>query len=176
MINLLPPQYKKEFFKEENRRIALILGLLVLSFFLSLALILFSIKIHISGKAEAQKILVDLEQTELSQVKHLEEKLNSVNQDFSKLDSFYQAQFRLTEFLERIPKIIPEGIYLTSFSYQRNPLQVNLTGFSPTVEALFDFKNNLEGQEDFKEVRFPSAVWVKLVDINWSCSFKMNRP
>ena len=173
MINLLPPQYKKELLTEENWKLTLILGILVLIFLLSLVLILFAIKIQVAGQVEVQKILVNLEEKEFSHLKDLEEKLNSINQTLSKLDSFYQGQFRLTEFLERIPEIIPEGIYLTSLSYQKVPAQVSLTGFSPTIGSLFNFKNNLEEQEDFKEVTFPTAIWAKLVDINFTVTFKI---
>lgn len=171
MINLLSPQQKQELLEEERIKLILILEILLLVFLIFLSLILFSIKIYISGQAEYQKILANLGEKEFSQSEALKEKLNSINQDLSKIDSFYQGQFNLTEFLERISKIIPEGIYLNSFSYQKDASQITLSGFSPTVEVLVDFKENLEKQKDFKEIRFPPAVWIKLVDIDFEVTF-----
>ncbi|MCJ7786600.1 PilN domain-containing protein [Patescibacteria group bacterium] len=176
MINLLPPQQKRDLLGEERFKLILILGILLLVFLILLSLILLSIKIYISGQAEYQKILANLEEKELPQrFNALKEKLNSINQDLSKIDSFYQGQFNLTEFLERISKIIPEGIYLNSFSYQKDTSQITLSGFSPTVEVLVDFKENLEKQKDFKEIRFPPVVWIKLVDIDFDLTFKITK-
>lgn len=175
MINLLPPQQKRDLLGEERFKLILILGILLLVFLILLSLILLSIKIYISGQAESQKILANLGEKELPQFKALKEKLNSINQDLSKVDSFYQGQFYLTEFLERISNITPEGIYLKSFSYQKGTSQITFSGFSPTVEVLVDFKENLEKQKDFKEIRFPPAVWIKLVDIDFEVTFQITK-
>lgn len=175
MINLLPPQQKQELLGEERFKLILILEILFLVFLILLSLILLSIKIYISGQSDFQKILANLGEKELSQSKALKEKLNSINQDLSKIDSFYERQFNLTEFLERISKIIPEEIYLKSFSYQKDTSQITISGFSPTVEVLVDFKESLEKQEDFKEIHFPSDVWIKLVDIDFDLTFKITQ-
>jgi len=173
MINLLPPQQKRELLEEDNWRLTLILGILIFSSFLCLTLILFSIKIYISGQAESQKIFVELKEKEFSQIKSLEDKLKSTNQELSKLELFYETQFRLTEFLERISKILPSGIYLNSFSYRKDTSQVTLSGFAERVESLVDLKNKLEQEKDFKEVRFPSDVWIKLANIDFNVSFQL---
>ncbi|MBL7150149.1 MAG: PilN domain-containing protein [Candidatus Pacebacteria bacterium] len=173
MINLLPPQQKRDLLREERFKLILILGILLLIFLILFSLILLSIKIYISGQAESQKSLANLGEKELPQFNALKEKLNSINQDLSKVDSFYEGQFHLTEFLERISKITPEGIYLKSFSYQKDTSQITFSGFSPTVEVLVDFKENLEKQENFKEIRFSPTAWIKLVDIDFDVTFKI---
>jgi len=175
MINLLPPQQKRELLGEERFKLILILGILLLVFLVLLFLILLSIKIYISGQADYQKILANLGEKELPQFKALKGELNSINQDLSKVDSFYQGQFHLTEFLQRISEITPEGIYLKSFSYQKSTSQITFSGFSPTVEILVSFKENLEKQENFKEIRFSPAAWVKLVDIDFDVTFKITK-
>jgi len=174
MINLLSPQQKRELLEEERFRLILILGILFLVFLILLSLILLSINIYILGQAEFQKILASSEKKEFPQrFKTLKEELTLINQDLSKVDSFYQSQFQLTEFLKRISEIIPEGVYLKSFSYQKGNSQITFSGFSPTVGALVDFKDNLEKQKDFKEIRFPPAVWIKLTDIDFEVNFKI---
>lgn len=173
MINLLPPQYKEELKREENFNLVFVLEILFLAFSISLALILFSIRIHLAGLIEEQKIFYDSKNKELSQIKSVEAELNSINEKLVKVDSFYKEQFELPDFLERISKLLPPGIYLNSFSYEKQEKKINLSGFSPTVEFLLDFKDNLESQEDFKEVVFPPTVWLQLKNIDFNTSFKI---
>jgi len=48
---------------------------------------------------------------------------------------------------------------------------VSLSGFAPTTETLFEFKENLEKEASFKEVCFPPTNWVNLTDIDFSVTF-----
>lgn len=173
MINLLPPKYKEDLRGEENLNLVFVLGILFLAFFLCLALVLFSIKVRIAGAVETQKIFFDFKNKEFSQIKSVEERLNLINRELSSLDSFYQNQFDLTDFLGRISELLPQGLYLNSLSYQKEGQKINLSGFSPTVELLLDFKNNLERQKDFKDVYFPTAIWLESVNINFNTSLKI---
>ena len=173
MINLLPPKYKEELKREENFNLVFILEILFLAFAISLTLILFSIKISLAGLIEEQKIFYETKDKEFSQLKPVEAELNSINKTLAEADSFYKEQFELTDFLERISKLLPPGIYLTSFSYQEGK-KINLSGFSPTVEQLLEFKNILEKQTDFKEIVFPTTVWLQLKNIDFNISFKIS--
>ncbi|MFC1663786.1 hypothetical protein ACFL0A_01535 [Patescibacteria group bacterium] len=182
MINLLPPQEKKELLEEENYRLVLVLGVLILFFLISLALVLFSIKIYISGQVEVQKIIFSEADREFrqSEIQNFQEKINSTNLTFSKLNSFYQEKFYFTETLVRISKTLPVGTYLTNFSF--TPLatkelrgQVSLTGFCPNREVLFELKENLENEKDFQEIYFPPENWVKSANIDFGVSFKIKK-
>lgn len=157
MINLLPPQQKEELLEEEKYNLVLTLGILFLIFLISLILILFSIKIFISGETEAQKILFSGEEKKFkeSQIQNLEEKINISNQTLSRLSLFYQTQLNLTEILEKISGTLPSGTYLTNLNFsllttpaegetQKYLAQISLTGFSPTREILLEFKKALE--------------------------------
>ena len=173
MINLLPPQYKAEFKKEENWKLTLILSLLFIIFLICLTLILFSIKIFISGQLEAQKILLLQEEKkfEESQIQNLEEKIATSNQTIFKLDSFYQGQISLAGILEKIFETLPSDVYLTTLDF--NLGQFSLFGYSPTREILLEFKENLEKEELFEEIYFPPSNWVKPSDIDFSVNFKI---
>lgn len=173
MINLLPLKYKEALRREENLRVVFVLEILLAAFLISFALILFAIKIHIAGKVEAQKIFVELKNKEFSGAKPVEEKLNLINKKISGLESFYQNQFDLTDFLGRISELLPEGVYLNSFSYQKEGRQINLSGFAPTVNALLEFKNNLEKQKDFNGVYFPATIWMQSLSIDFNAGFKI---
>jgi Tfp pilus assembly protein PilN len=177
MINLLPPQQKEELLEEERYNLVLILGILFLIFLICLILILFSIKISISGQLEAQKILLSQEEERFkgTQTQNLEEKIISSNQILSKLSSFYSRQISLTEVLEKISQSLPSGAYLTNFNFNSENNQVSLSGFSPSREILLEFKKNLEKEENFQEIYFPPSNWVKPTDIDFVVNFKIKK-
>ncbi|MBZ9572049.1 PilN domain-containing protein [Patescibacteria group bacterium] len=175
MINLLPPKEKTDLIQEENWKLVLILGILVLISLFCLASILFAIKINISGKVEFQKTLVDREEKKFKtfEIEALREKITSANQDLSKLNSFYQSQTNLTEILEKISGVFPEGMYLNSLSYQKETSQISLSGFAQNRETLFDFKKNLEKEKRVSEIYFPPQNWVKPTEIDFQVNFKI---
>jgi len=180
MINLLPLREKKEIEMEENWKIVLILGFSVLVFLFSLFLILFSIKIHISNKTAAQKILLEQKEAELKtpQMQRLEEKIKQSNLIFAELKSFYQQAPNLTEAIERISKALPQGVNLTNLSLtsqlpERQELECRLLGFSSSREVLVEFKENLEKDNNFKNVYFPPINWIKPIDIDFTATFQI---
>ena len=89
MINLLPPEQKEELLLREQKNLILILGILFLSFLISLSLILLSIKISLSGDLEIQKITLEERGKEVSFNRELEEKIKNSNRVFSDLNSFF---------------------------------------------------------------------------------------
>lgn len=173
MINLLPPKYKEELKNERNITLVFILEILLLTFFLSLSLVLFAIRINIQGLVDEQNVSLESKNKEVSQLAALEKKSASLNKELSNLEVFYKNRLDLTDFLERVSRLSPEGMYLNSFSYQKDLKQINLSGFAPTVGSLLEFKENLENQKEFKEINFPTAVWLQSINIDFNVSFKV---
>jgi len=182
MINLLPPKEKEEILQEENWKLLMILGTLLLFFLISLLLILFSIKIFVTGEVEAQKILFAEREKEFknTQMQNLQNNLTAFNKKLSQLDSFYQNQSYSSEILEEISKTLPPGVYLNNLSIvpqggKEGGFVCNLSGFSPDRQTLLDLKESLEKEKNFQEVYFPSSNWVKPADINFTISFKVKQ-
>jgi len=177
MINILPPKEKERIRAKEKKKIALILELLGFVFLLCLVLALFSIEIYVSGRTEAARIILEQERGEFeaSEIKDFSEKIRLANESFSNLESFYENQIKLTKVLEEISETLPEGIYLSSLSYQKNNSQVSLLGFAETREALFEFKENLEKEEDFVGIFFPPSSWIKSTNIDFNSRFKIKK-
>lgn len=175
MINLLSPKYKMEIRQEENRKLVLILSSLFLIFLIALFLILFSVKIYIQGQLESLKVLVKLEEKTLQipETQELKGKISISNQNISKLNSFYKTRFCLIELFEKIYQTLPSGIYLTAFSWQKGTSQIGLSGFVPTRDILFEFKKNLEKQEEFGEINFPPQNWIEPTNINFIVTFQL---
>ena len=146
----------------------------------TLSLILFSVRIYVSGQAESQRILLSLEQqkSKTLEAQNIEREINLINQNLSNLSSFYDRQPNLTELLGKISHIISADMYLNSMSLKPNGgdgdrFQVLLTGYSPTREILLDFKKKLEVEPSFQGIYFPPSNWVKPVDINFSAIFEV---
>jgi len=181
MINLLPSENQKEIIQEENWKMIMILGTLILIFFISFSLILFSVKVFISDKVEAQKISFEKEEKNLQspEKKSLEKELSSFNKTISQLDSFYKNEFQITESLAKISTVFPSGTYLNNLSINLQTdkdgikqASCNLSGFSSSRESLLKLKENLEKEESFEEIYFPPADWMKATSVNFTASFQ----
>lgn len=182
MINLLPSEEKKNLIGEENWKLTIILGILILASLICFSLILFSIKIFISGEIGVQKTFLNLEEKEFknSQIQTIEKKIIISNEKLSRLDYFYKNQVNLTEILEKISGTLPPETHLISLGF--NPLvdskeekylaQISLSGFSSTREVLLRFKENLEKEEGFSEINFRPADWLEKTNINFLVIFK----
>jgi len=174
MVNLLPSQYKEEFVVEETRRLVIILGSLLFFSFLSLVLVLFSIRIYIFGEFQGQQtfLTTEKEKFEAKEIRDLEDKVRTSNQRLFLLDELYGKQIGLTAVFNKIIATVPQEIYLTNLSYSKSVSQVVLSGFAPSRDALFQFKRNLE--KDFQDVYFPPKSWIPSTDIEFSgVSFKV---
>lgn len=182
MINLLPPEEKRKSLLEKKKKILIILGCLISFFFFCVILILLIIKFYFSNQLAIQKISIEeKKQTfEGSELKNLQEKIDSFNSILGKLASFYEQRTIFSDILAEISKTIYEGIYLNNFSASiviptegKPYIDIMLSGFAKNRENLSNFRGNLEGVDKFSDVYFPPSNWVKPTDINFSVSFKI---
>jgi len=178
MINLLSQKEKEVFLIEIRKRIIIILCFLFLFFLVCLILILFSIRIYLNGQIESQKtFLIESEKEFIqSESQEIQEKIKSANQRFKELDSFYKEKVYFFKISEKIAKILPATFYLRDFSLEiseEKQIMISLSGFAPSREELFEFKKSLEQEEEFKNISFPPANWVKKEDIDFYVTFKM---
>jgi len=173
MINLLPQSEQKNITIEKDKKIALILEVLVLVFFTCFILILLSIFIYIKSYAKAENIILEQRRKEFenSEIKEFTDNVKSANNDFVILSNFYQEQKSSVEVLKKISNTLSQEIYLITLSYNRNEFQVILAGFSETRSALLDFKNNLEKESDFEGIFFPPSTWLESEDISFNVRF-----
>lgn len=175
MINFLPPKEKQILLKEKQFREILILGIITFVFFSFLGVLLFLIKIDLGIKLSLQKEILAQQnkEFEISEIKDLEQEAASFNKILTKLDSFYQDRFYLSDVFEGLSETLSPGMYLTSVSYQSQEKEISLSGFSPTRAILLEFKEALEKKEGFKDVGFPSSNWLDPLDIDFSVTFKI---
>ncbi|PIR71900.1 MAG: hypothetical protein COU42_03115 [Candidatus Nealsonbacteria bacterium CG10_big_fil_rev_8_21_14_0_10_36_24] len=180
MINLLPPEEKEKLFLEKKKRMVSILWFLVLFFIVCLILILLSMRIYLREQVKAQEALLSGIKQEggRTEIEEYQERVHFINSEITKLNSFYQKKIYFSEIIEKISRTLPQENYLTNLSIIFSPekeIKVSLSGFSPTRELLFEFLKNLEQEQDFKEVSFPPANWVKAKDIDFFVTFGISR-
>lgn len=182
MLNLLPPQQKKELLEETNWKILLIL-ITALTFFLAaLFFVLLLINIIILSNLEIQKINSSRQGETPDDLQIIKKDLSDFNQTVSELDDFYKNQIVLTDTIEKISKLIlSSDLYLKDFNFIASSLQqkeftgqIVLSGFAPRRDALLNFKNDLTEIKNFQEINFPSSNWVKPVNIDFTVNFKIN--
>jgi Tfp pilus assembly protein PilN len=180
MINLLPPEEKTIILLEKKKKIAIIFWFLILFFICCLFLILLSVKIYLQSEVESQRVI--LQQTEMqfdrSETKNFQGVINSANSDLKNLETFYRQKVYFARVLEEISRTLPQQLYLANLSVslcagENSCVKITLSGFSPTRENLFEFKTNLEKENNFKEIYFPSSNWVKPEGVDFSASFKI---
>lgn len=177
MINLLPSQEKEALKKEEQFKVILILGIVVLASLVSFSLILSSINIFLYGELKSQEIIYAQREKELKnpQIQAFQANLADFNEKVSQLNSFYQDQVAFTEILEKISGIIPLEIspLSLSLSLEEETIKCSLSGFSPDRDILVQFKNTLGKEESFTEIYFPPTCWTKPKDINFTINFNI---
>jgi len=181
MINLLPPEEKRDLLAENKRRTILILLVLVLFFLSVLVLILFSVKTYLQIEAISQKaLLLETEKKpQQPEVQGFQEKVNLINQNLTKLSNFYKQKIYFSDILERVSQILPTQIYLNNFSAtlstaEKEPtIKIALSGFAVNRDVLLEFKQNLEKESDFKNFNFSSINRVKPIDIDFFVTFEI---
>ena len=173
MINLLPPEYKEELWGEERLRLVLTLGILLGVFLVCLALALLSIRVYVWGEINAQQILVESQRKEGGESDST--RIRELNTDVAAIVDFYTKRVPLADVIARIEPVLPENVYLTSFSYATGSprTKISLKGFASLTEDLLAFKVNLEQDPSFENFSFPQSNWIRAADIDFSFDFEL---
>jgi Tfp pilus assembly protein PilN len=179
MINLLPPVEKQNLVVAKQQKIIVILGFLILIFLICLALVSFWVNFSLASQVAAQKIFLTNKQQsfEATDVKGWQEKVAKINQDLTRLDSFYQQKPSLTVFLENLSNTLVEGISLDSISVnpikkETNLFQIYLSGYASSVDAVINFDKNLKENKDISQISFPSDTWLGKQNFIFSVIFQ----
>jgi len=179
MINLLPPDEKQNLLKEEQWKVILILGTIILVFLVSFGLILIAINVSISAQVGIQKLT--LSQTEKkfedAEIQSLKTEITQANQSIMRLQSFYKQQESFIGFLGEISDLLPEGVYLNNISITPaaktdGKFQVSLSGHAPLIENVIALDDNLKKDQKISQVSFPSDTWVKKENVDFNVTFQ----
>lgn len=176
MINLLPPEDKKEILSRKKLKLVLIFELALLLFLLSLVLIVFSISIYLGGEINSEKITIFQREQDidLAKIADFQAEIEALNEKTGNINAFYHQQAYLTGILGRISEKLPAGSYLNGLSFSKASRTLNLSGFIATRDDLLNFKRSIENDKDFINVNFPPGNWVSPTNIEFFLSFELN--
>ncbi len=179
MINLLPTEEKQKLFLEKKRKLAVILGIIVLVVLICLILILLSIKFYLLAQTDAEKnklkeIKIQNNSIDFDNYTSIIKKYNKI---LSELDYFYSKEIYFNGILSvilNVPK--PENLIFTNFSLNRtdeNKIDISISGTSETRDDLLIFKKNIEESKEIKNPVFSSASWINPKDVKFSLTFQI---
>jgi hypothetical protein len=180
MINLLPPEEKKELLLKNRERLVVILGITAFVSLMCLILILLSINFYILTEVVFQKNV--LEQTEKSYKTPVflsfQDTIKKYNNALTKLNYFYREEIYFSQILKIISNIQrPAGLYLTDISLNRNDenknIKVLVSGFSPSREDLLIFKKNIEDDRGIKNPYFSPESWTNPQNVRFYLTFEI---
>jgi len=175
MTNLLPLEAKENLLKEKKIKEIIILGSVVFLSLVCLSLVLLVVKVSLESRLLFEKAILAHREKEFqsSEIKKLEERAISLNKMLSEIDSFYQRKIHLVDTFEKLSAITPEGILLTSISYQKGTRGISLSGFSPDRETLLKFKEMFEQEKSLTDIYFPASNWINPREIDFLVNFKI---
>lgn len=177
MINLLPLKQKEEFFEERKMKILINFGFLIVFFIIFLGILLFSVEIYLTAATQEQKFLLKSLSSSIVNPKYqeLEGQVLESNKLISQLNDFYGTRADITQILEKISNIMPAGVNLVNFSYQKKTSIITLRGKANTRDNFLIFKNALESQKEVINLSSPVSNLLKSADIDFYFSFNLNK-
>ncbi len=179
MINLLPLEEKKIIFSKKRKRIVKILWFLFFFFLICLTINLFLVNYYLEKEIDfyREKFSVLDKEKENLEIKEIQDRIIEINSLLTTLNNFYEGKVYFSNIFRKIDEKLPSNIYLTNISISKRiedgkeKIKVSISGFSPRREDLLRFKEDIEEDNYFKEVYFPSSTWVSSLDINFSLNF-----
>lgn len=170
MINLLPTSQKEELRQKENLILVANIGILFLSFLISLSLFLLAINFYFFGELEKQRIIFESQQKKLAL--DLEKEISEKNKFLLNLLQFEKEKKEFFPILDKVFRILPEKIDLKtiSMSKEKQEIDVLIIGQAKNLQSLISFKEILEN--NFGKVSFPSETWLKEENIEFLSNFK----
>jgi len=180
MINLLPPQQKKELQNEEKFTVILILEVVFIAFLITLSLLLYLVDISVINELDAEKIILESAEKSVALNENMEQELLQTDNYLSGLLSFYKEKNDFAGVLSKIPASLPDGVVLNGINLSvsakdKNILQVSIAGFSPDREKIIRLNDNLAREKSFYEIAIPPENLLKPSNINFTASFKAKR-
>jgi hypothetical protein len=176
MINLLPPDYKRELVKEYRLRLVAVVLTLIASalsigvlFTIPSFFVVYSQERLLKKEQQAQNFATKNDTTDI------ERALQASDRRVSLLESRYNRLI-LADILGLILEKKNAGITLTSFQYeygQGGIVTLVLMGVAQTREGLVSFEHALEGEQKISSVQLPISDLAASVDIEFTMNLKL---
>ncbi len=179
MINLLPPQEKKELAQKHCLKLIMVLGNIAVISLISFILVLFALNFYILIYYNYSKVnLLETEKKyKTDEFLFFENYIKENNSQITKLDDFYKKEVQLNSLVKEIISIQrPQALTFLSLSIQKSDkgfFKASLAGQAKTRESLLIFKENIEKNQRIKNINFPPNNWTKSKDLEFLITFEI---
>lgn len=171
MLNLLPPQQKKELRLDflNQTIVSAVVAVIFMILIGGLLLLVARDFLNINLEELERELALWQARTEIKELEDLERNIRELNKNLVFLDGRQKEQVKFSSFLEKLAKDVPMGIRFDDISIKES--NVNIRGYVLTRDILLTFKNTLESASYVGNFNFPLSNLVKTTDINFSLSF-----
>jgi len=183
MINLLPPIEKDALYLEQVKKLVVILAITILSFLVSLVLVLLSVYFFALGEVSLQNFSLQqaTQNYQSPDSASFEALIQKYNKILPQVYSFYTNEASFSEAINSIYSVSkPEGVSFLNVSLngakqdaQKNEISVSITGSSDTRDNLISFQNNFLKTPLIKNVSFSPESWINSKNINFNVTFDL---
>ncbi|MDO8529896.1 MAG: hypothetical protein Q7S10_00575 [bacterium] len=179
MINLLPPKEKQALVSQQNKKLVIVMGNVVLISLCSLALVLLSVKFYILGELTYHKFILSATEKKYETPDFLFFKglIQDYNISLTRMHNFYKNEMPVSDVIKAILEVPkPEGLHLTDIKIEKgakgNKITATISGISDNRDSLALFKSGIESNIHMKNVYFPPNNWIKPSDLPFYLTFE----
>jgi len=178
MINLLPQENKKQFFREYTMRLAIV-GL-IFTLLLEIGIVLAFAPSYAAIAArvdEGQSKLAQLKANSPEEALSAEASIAQIKNDIARLrgtDQGIDWSHVFTELVRSKPRGI--GIFGVDYEVLNNVPQIQLRGYAEDRDALSVFRKMLTENTLFKTAEFPPSAFLKERDIEFTMRITLRVP
>jgi Tfp pilus assembly protein PilN len=175
LLNLLPEDEKTRLKERVRSRFVFSQMLMILFFFglygcMLVGAFLFLERNEASFEGTTQQLESGESRKELGEI---EKKFQEVNQKVSVATLLDREHFHFSTLLDRVEKVLPPGVVLTSFSTK--DYAVTLSGKALERDDMVVFEKNLHDEACFMDIDIPASAWLSPKDISFQIGFTVKK-
>jgi len=168
--NLLPEEAREELYyqtiAETTNRVIQLLGAALLFFWLLGGILLW--RINNEAKNLASSLEGSVENNKLLELKNINDQSRELRTLNAKIDKSLQKEYRFSEVLTELPKIVPPGVVLTNFEVSLDqPAWVKIKGAAKSRDDFMRFKKSAEESNFYEKVSSPLSNYVNPESVNF---------
>ncbi|MFZ5981965.1 MAG: PilN domain-containing protein [Patescibacteria group bacterium] len=173
-LNLIPEYKKLEIEKARSFRFVLILGieLAVILIFVWASIFSFQKIVDINLSLARREMDFDGRKGDFSRIKSLDEEFRVANNSLSGLEKIQKESLNWSILLGKLNRLIPQEITLNGLASKN--FKIILSGSSANREILVFFKETLEKEACFKNVKLPLSSLVSRDNVNFQMEFLLD--
>jgi len=175
MINLLPPEKKKELLHNKTERLIIILGVVFLTFLISLTLVFFLIEAYLESQVVSKEVILEINQKEYEsdKIQNLKDKIGEYNENLFEISNFYENQIYFSDNIDKVVNLKLNDISFHNFSLKKEEEKnvFYISGFSKERGSLVSFRESLRQESMIENVSFSPLSWAKPQNIDFQVTF-----